>query len=73
MWVAATISRLVLLYLGCGLLFGTAFVSAGAGKVDAAARGTSVLFRLLILPGTVALWPVLAAQWIQASRRGATP
>jgi len=73
MWVAATISRFVLLYLACGLLFGSAFVSAGAGKVDAAARGTSVLFRLLILPGTVALWPVLAAKWLKVSRQGGIP
>ena len=73
MWVAATVSRVVLLYLGCGLLFGSAFVSAGAAKVDGAARGTSVLFRLLILPGTVALWPVLTARWIEAWRRGDTP
>ena len=73
MAVAEAISRLLLLYLACGLLFGGAFVSVGAGTVDATARGTSVLFRLLILPGTVAFWPFLAGQWVQAFRHGATP
>jgi hypothetical protein len=73
MWIAETISRLLLAYLACGLLFGSAFIIVGAGKVDPAARGTSVLFRLLILPGTVALWPLLAIQWIKACRQGATP
>ncbi len=57
-------------YLGCGLLFGAAFVVAGVGRVDAAARGTSVLFRLLILPGTVALWPLLARKWGAAIKEG---
>jgi hypothetical protein len=41
--------------------------------VDPAARGTSVFFRLLILPATVAFWPFLAAKWIRAVCRGATP
>jgi hypothetical protein len=57
-------------YLGCGLLFGAAFVVAGVGRVDAAARGSSVLFRLFILPGTVALWPLLARQWWAAVKKG---
>jgi hypothetical protein len=73
MVIAETISRLLLLYLACGLLFGSAFISVGAGTVDPAARGTSVLFRLLILPGTLALWPFLASRWIKACRKGATP
>jgi hypothetical protein len=50
-------------YLGAGLLFGVAFISVGVVRIDPAARGTSAAFRLLIMPGTVALWPVLAAKW----------
>jgi hypothetical protein len=73
MWVAQTISGFLLLYLSAGLLFGSAFLTAGVGKVDAAARGASVLFRLLILPATVALWPFLAVKWIKVCLNGATP
>ena len=73
MVIAETVSRLLLLYLACGLLFGSAFISVGASKVDPAARGASVPFRLLILPGTVALWPFLAARWLKASRQGENP
>ena len=72
MLLARVLSDFLLLYLSCGLLFGSAFITAGAGKVDAAARGTSALFRLLILPATVAFWPFLAARWIKAVRQGAT-
>lgn len=50
-------------YLGAGLVFGVAFVAAGVARIDPAARGTSAAFRLLILPGSVALWPLLAAKW----------
>jgi hypothetical protein len=72
MLLARALSDFLLLYLSCGLLFGSTFITAGAGKVDAAARGTSVPFRLLILPATVAFWPFLAARWIKAVRQGAT-
>jgi uncharacterized membrane protein YphA (DoxX/SURF4 family) len=73
MLIARAISGFLTLYLSCGLLFGSAFITAGIGKVDAAARGTSVLFRLLVLPAAVALWPLLVPKWVTAVRRGATP
>ena len=66
MFVAEVIVLVVSAYLACGLLFGLAFVTAGVGRVDAAARGTSAGFRLLILPGTAALWPFLAARLVRA-------
>jgi hypothetical protein len=50
-------------YLMAGLVFGVVFVTVGVARIDPAARGTSATFRLLILPGSVALWPVLAAKW----------
>ena len=68
MTVAEVIVLALSAYLACGLLFGLAFVTAGVGRVDAAARSTSPGFRLLILPGTAALWPFLAARWVRAVR-----
>jgi hypothetical protein len=50
-------------YTAAGLLFGVAFVAVGVTRIDPAARGTSAAFRLLILPGSAALWPALAAKW----------
>jgi hypothetical protein len=56
-------------YLIAGLAFGLAFVTVGVSRLDPAARGASPVFRLLILPGSVALWPVLAAQWARHGRK----
>ena len=68
--IVETLSRLLLLYGACGLAFGAVFVAWGVGRVDAAARGAPLTFRLIILPGVVALWPVLARQWARALRKG---
>jgi hypothetical protein len=50
-------------YLAAGLVFAVPFVVRGAGTIDAAARRGTWGFRLIILPGVVALWPVLAQRW----------
>lgn len=57
-------------YALVGLLFALPFLLRGAGRVDPAAREGSRGFRLLILPGTVALWPILASKWRRASGGG---
>jgi hypothetical protein len=67
MATAVWLVTLAAAYAACGLVFAAAFVTAGVGRLDAGARGTAWGFRLLIVPGTVALWPWLARQW--ASRR----
>jgi len=53
------------LYLALGLVFALAFVTAGVQRVDPAARGAPVGFRLLILPGAAALWPLLLTRWVR--------
>ncbi len=50
-------------YAGLGLLFGVAFVTRGVARIDPQAVGGSWGFRLVILPGVVALWPILARRW----------
>jgi hypothetical protein len=67
--VAAVILALVYAYAACGLLFGVAFVSAGAGRLDPAARGASIAFRLVILPGAALLWPLLLGKWLWCIRQ----
>lgn len=51
-------------YLGIGLLFALLFVARGARRLDPHAGGAPVLFKLMILPGSAALWPVLAWRWL---------
>jgi hypothetical protein len=70
MAVAQLILVLAAIYLTLGLLFALAFAASGAARIDVAARGTSVAFRLLLVPGAAVLWPWLATKWMNASRRG---
>lgn len=65
---AEAIVAVFLAYALLGLAFGLVFVSVGVGRFDHAARGTSLAFRALILPGSAALWPVLAVKWIARTR-----
>ena len=56
----ATLSVLALgLYLVVGLVFALWFAWRGANRIDPSAREGSWGFRLLILPGSAALWPFL--------------
>ena len=43
-------------YLLIGLVFAVYFVSKGITRLDATAKGSPFMFRLLIFPGSVALW-----------------
>jgi len=54
-------------YILLGLLVAVPFVFRRVDRHDAAAAGAGVGFRLMILPGCVLLWP-LVARW---SRRAA--
>jgi len=65
MIIASVILLLIGLYLGVGLLFGLTFIIWGVERLDHATKGTSWLFRLLLLPGSIALWPWLASRWMQ--------
>ena len=61
-------------YLGLGALVAVLFAALGVGRLDPAARGLSLsnaVFRIMILPGATALWPVVLARWIAALRRPA--
>jgi hypothetical protein len=51
-------------YVGVGFVFACAFVIAGAGRIDPAAQGAPLGFKLLIIPGCIAFWPFLAKRWV---------
>ncbi len=53
----------VALYLIAGILFAVFFLSKGIHKIDTAAHGSGWGFKLIILPGTIVLWPVLLNKW----------
>jgi hypothetical protein len=64
-------TTLVTAYTGAGILFGILFVVRGVQRIDASAVGAGWGFRLLILPGVAALWPLLAWRWLRGD--GAQP
>lgn len=67
-WASLTVTALTV-YAVIGLVFAVVFVARGAGKVDPAAAGSPLGFKLLVLPGVAAVWPLLALRWL----RGAPP
>ena len=68
-------------YLACGLVVAIPFAFVGVGKIDPHAAHGSWGFRLLIIPGSIAFWPLLLKRWLHgvkepleecnAHRRGA--
>jgi hypothetical protein len=52
-------------YFAIGACVGIAFVTRGVSAIDASARGSSIAFRLLILPGSAAFWPLVLVKWIR--------
>jgi hypothetical protein len=59
------IGPLILVYLAIGLAFAVAFVVMGARMIDKNVQGTGIVFRLMILPGSILLWPYLLFRWIK--------
>jgi hypothetical protein len=57
------------IYAGVGLVFALLFVTVPIGRVDPAAQGSGVVFRILVFPGVVAFWPLLGLRWARGTRR----
>ncbi|MEZ4830217.1 MAG: hypothetical protein R3C61_28620 [Bacteroidia bacterium] len=65
--VVSAIFAMLGLYLLSGLVFGLLFIFRGIDRVDEGAKGAGWGFRIIVLPGVVALWPVLLAKWRKTS------
>jgi hypothetical protein len=63
MGIAEMIVLIFAIHAAIGVLFGVGFVLAGVQRVDPQTRDAGLLFRLLILPGVAALWPLFAWKW----------
>jgi len=51
-------------YAALGAVFALVFLAFGLGRVDHGARGAGLLFRLVIVPGLIALWPLMLVRWV---------
>ena len=54
-------------YLACGFLFAVPFVLIGVKRIDPHAAHGSWGFRVLIFPGTIFFWPLLARRWLSGT------
>jgi hypothetical protein len=61
--IAATFLVLLGVYLACGLVFAIPFAFVGVKRIDPHAAHGSWGFRLLVVPGTMAFWPLLLRRW----------
>lgn len=67
--IANLILILAGIYLFAGLCFYLAFIFKWAGQLDENTIGSSLGFKLLILPGIVFLWPFILGKWKQSRAR----
>jgi len=57
---------IIVVYLFCGLVFAIPFVLKGVTAIDEGAHGSSIGFRIIIMPGVMIFWPFLLKKWIKA-------
>ena len=65
----AILLNVAAIYAGCGLLFAVLFLVLWCKSFDPSAASGTWGFRVLIVPGLVALWPLMLAK-VLAVRRG---
>ena len=65
--IAAAFLLLLGAYLACGLVFAIAFALVGVKEIDPHAAHGSWGFRLLVIPGTMAFWPLLLRRWLNGT------
>ena len=58
------------IYALLGAVFAAAFHAGGLRRLDHGSHDAGWFFRVLITPGVIALWPLLAMKWLRARRGG---
>ncbi len=66
--IAAIFLILLGAYMACGLVFAIPFALVGVKKIDPHAAHGSWGFRLLVIPGTMAFWPLLLRRWATGAK-----
>ena len=56
-------------YALTGAAFSVAFVLFGIHRVDPVAEHSPIGFRLVVMPGVAAFWPLLLSRWFRAVSR----
>lgn len=63
--VVGWVINLVRAYAIAGLIFALLFVTFLVKRVDSGAQGWAIGFRILIIPGVVAFWPMFAVRLLR--------
>jgi hypothetical protein len=61
--LAETLVYSLTAYAVVGLVFSVLFVWSGVQRLDSEAQGAGLGFRILILPGVAAFWPLFLYRW----------
>lgn len=69
MSLAEQIVACAALYLKVGACVALPFVTFGVGRIEPSAKGGSLLFRALITPAAILLWPLIATRFIRIMTR----
>lgn len=64
------IPTVVLTWLAVGLLVAVPFLLFAVGRAVEGARGSSLAFRLVVLPAAALLWPICLRLWLTAPPAG---
>lgn len=54
-------------YVAVGFVFAILFAIFGAQRIDSQAPGSTLGFRLIVIPGATALWPLLLSRWARGA------
>jgi hypothetical protein len=60
------------IYLAVGVLFVIPFLMKGLNKVDEGAHGSTIGFKIIIIPGVIVFWPALFKKWMKNLKHGGT-
>ena len=56
---------IAVIYLALGMLFVIPFLMKGLNKIDEGAQGSTIGFKIIIIPGVIVFWPALLKKWIR--------
>ena len=55
------------IYLALGVFFAIPFLMKGLNKIDEGAHGSTIGFKIIIIPGVIVFWPVLLSKWMKSN------
>lgn len=70
---AESVAQLVILivkgYLMCGLIFSIPFLFLGIQRVDPSAKNSTLLFKVVVLPGVTLFWPLMLTRLLRGQEK----